>query len=106
MPDSRRLPGLKLRTRDYELGPASLYSEGHVRPKERRAVIQSQIERELQRLKEKDSQWDDLIDVGAVVHCLKHLLTCFSEPLSKPTRPVLFAHVQTHTCIGGTICFS
>jgi hypothetical protein len=86
MPGSSRLPGLKLRTRDYELGSPSLYSEGHVRPKERRDIIQSQIERELQRLKEKDSQSDDLIDVRAIYPLFKASLTCLSEPLSKLTR--------------------
>jgi hypothetical protein len=90
MPDSSRLPGLKLRTRDYELGSASLYSEGHVRPKERRAIIQSQIERELQRLKEKDSQWDDLIDVGAIYSLSKASLTRFLRTLIKtcPSRTI------------------
>jgi hypothetical protein len=57
-----RLPGLKLRTRDNDLSPL-LLQEPMIRPKERRAMIVNQIERELQRQKLEDQTWEDQIDV-------------------------------------------
>ena len=60
-----RLPGLKLRTRDSDLNSPSL--ETSIRPKERRAMIQTQIERELLLQKERDHQWEDQIDVSRLL---------------------------------------
>ncbi|CCM00001.1 uncharacterized protein FIBRA_02026 [Fibroporia radiculosa] len=57
-----RIP-LKLRTRDNgELGSPNGHQEPQIRPKERQAQIQSQIEQELAKRKEKDHHWEDSID--------------------------------------------
>ncbi|OCH93358.1 hypothetical protein OBBRIDRAFT_328810 [Obba rivulosa] len=57
-----RIP-LKLRTRDNAdtASPITLV-EPQIKPKERQAMIQSQIEQELARRKEKDQRWEDLVD--------------------------------------------
>ena len=58
-----RLPGLRIKTHGGELGSPS-HVEVAIRPKERTAMILSQIEREMLRQKDRDHQWDDQIDVG------------------------------------------
>lgn len=58
-----RIP-LKLRTRDNgELGSPIGHQEAQIRPKERQTQIQSQVEQELAKRKEKDHHWEDAIDV-------------------------------------------
>ena len=59
---SSKLPGLRIKTHGGEMGSPSLV-EAAVRPKERTAMILSQIEREMLRQKDRDHQWDDQIDV-------------------------------------------
>ncbi|EMD31875.1 hypothetical protein CERSUDRAFT_119155 [Gelatoporia subvermispora B] len=57
-----RIP-LKLRTRDNaETASPVTHAEPQIKPKERQAMIQSQIEQELARRKEKDQRWDDVVD--------------------------------------------
>ncbi|OBZ78426.1 Enhancer of polycomb-like protein 1 [Grifola frondosa] len=59
---SGRIP-IKIRTRDN--GDASspvTHGEPQVRPKERALAIQSQIEQEMNRQKEKDQAWENVID--------------------------------------------
>ncbi|KAI0944834.1 hypothetical protein AcW1_001669 [Taiwanofungus camphoratus] len=57
-----RIP-LRLRTRDNgELASPVAHAEPTIRPKERLAQIQSQIEQEMARRREKDHGWEDAID--------------------------------------------
>lgn len=65
----RKLPGLKIRTN----GDASPQTPAEVAiaPRQRTATIQSQIEREMSRLKDRDHHWEDQIDVSRELkpHC-------------------------------------
>ncbi|THH11138.1 hypothetical protein EW146_g8143 [Bondarzewia mesenterica] len=56
-----RIP-LKLRTRDNGEMAASAHAEAIIRPKERLASIQSSIDREMLRIRERDHHWEDGID--------------------------------------------
>ncbi|KAH9935624.1 uncharacterized protein B0H18DRAFT_976555 [Fomitopsis serialis] len=61
-PDIARIP-LKLRTRDNgELPSPVAHAEMVIRPKERQAQIQHQIEQDLAKRKEKDQKWEDYVD--------------------------------------------
>ena len=60
---SSKLPGLRIKTHGGDLGSPS-HTEVAIRPKERSAIILSQIEREMLRQKDRDHQWDDHIDVS------------------------------------------
>ena len=57
-----RIP-LKLRTRDNGELSSPIMHEPQIRPKERQAQIQKEIEQDMARRKEKDHQWEDAIDV-------------------------------------------
>ena len=63
---NRKLPGLRLKTHGGDLGSPS-HAEAAIRPKERTAMILSQIEREMLRQKDRDHQWDDQIDVCRII---------------------------------------
>jgi hypothetical protein len=60
---SSKAPGLRIKTHIGDLGSPS-HAEAAIRPKERTAMILSQIEREMLRQKDRDHQWDDQIDVS------------------------------------------
>ncbi|KII84772.1 hypothetical protein PLICRDRAFT_57292 [Plicaturopsis crispa FD-325 SS-3] len=59
---SARITALKLRTRDDSA--THPHTEYLVRPKEKLAAIQSQIEKDLQKQKERDNHWEDRIENG------------------------------------------
>ncbi|GBE89019.1 Enhancer of polycomb-like protein [Sparassis crispa] len=59
--DTPRLP-FKLRTRDNGDSASPVVAEPAIKPKERQAAIRSQIEQGLAKIKEKDRQWEDLVD--------------------------------------------
>ena len=48
-------------------GTSSRREKAAIRPKERTAMIWSQIEREMLRQKDRDHQWDDQIDVCRII---------------------------------------
>ncbi|KZT10653.1 uncharacterized protein LAESUDRAFT_343366 [Laetiporus sulphureus 93-53] len=56
-----RIP-LKLRTRDNGEISSPIMHEPQIRPKERQAQIQKEIDQDMARRKEKDHQWEDAID--------------------------------------------
>ena len=63
----RSRPALKLRhppRENGEVGSPVAQPTPVIRPKERCAAIQSAIEAEMQRQKEKDKSWEDAVDVS------------------------------------------
>jgi enhancer of polycomb-like protein len=72
---SSKLPGLRIKMHGGDLGLPS-HVEAATRPKERTAVILSQIEREMLRQKDRDHQLDDQIDVSyPPSHCRGDFVT-------------------------------
>jgi hypothetical protein len=89
---NRRLPGLRIKTHGGELGSPS-HVEAAIRPKERTAMILSQIEREILRQKDRDHQWDDQIDVSRLVRIwqgtfITYVIRTYTSPLPFPTIDV------------------
>ncbi|KAH9949542.1 enhancer of polycomb-like-domain-containing protein [Amylocystis lapponica] len=84
-----RIP-LKLRTRDNgDLASPVTYNEPQIRPKERQAQIRSQIEQEMARIKERNNQWEDLVDNPY-------------QPPSVPYPSRLFKVVPPHKSLSST----
>src|SRR6266852_3693810 len=84
----RRIGGVKLKSRDNNgnlMTPISQH-DAVVRPKERAAAILAQVDREMARIKERDHNWED----GMEVSCLT------STTLGSTHRQL--ARISTPTC--------
>ena len=84
---SAKLPGLRIRTYGGDLSSPSAHTEIAIRPKDRTAAIQSSIEHELMRQKDRDYHWEDQIDVG--LSCSEmhpFILTCACRMSISPNQ--------------------
>lgn len=95
---SAKLPGLRIRTHGGDLASPSAHTEIAIRPKDRTATIQSSIERELLRQKDRDHHWEDQIDVGLPrpevhLYLLTRLQNVYQpSPVPYPSR--LFKYIR------------
>jgi hypothetical protein len=70
-----------------------------MKPKERMATIQSHIERDLQRQKDRDRNWEDLVDV-CLCQLILLMLLDIENPLEcvpAPANSISLAFVQIYT---------
>lgn len=66
-------------------------------PKERFALIRSQIDAELARRKERDQSWENVVDVCSMpCHSRPYLTASHLEPIPSATRPIHESIVQVH----------
>ncbi|KZT21983.1 hypothetical protein NEOLEDRAFT_1072458 [Neolentinus lepideus HHB14362 ss-1] len=84
----RMPPSIKLRTRDSgEIGSPSPHVEAAIKPRDRTATINKQIERDLAAIKERDHHWEDGIDVPYQSPPLSWLQRAYKFSTSTPSSP-------------------
>ncbi|TFK47739.1 hypothetical protein OE88DRAFT_737780 [Heliocybe sulcata] len=84
----RMPPSIKLRTRDSgDVGSPSPHVEPAMKPRDRTAIINKQIERELAAMKERDHHWEDGIDIPHQSPPLSWLQRHYKFSTSTPNSP-------------------